>query len=78
MTVPLCQLPAGSRGRVQALAGDAGFCQRVRELGFGEHALVLKISGRGPFVCQVNGTRFALSHDVAAQIVVTPIGPRFL
>lgn len=62
-------------GRVHTLSGDAGFCQRVRELGFGESALVTKVSGRGPFVCQVNGTRFALGHDVAAQILVLPLSP---
>ena len=73
MLVPLCQLPRGNVGRVHALSGDAGFCQRVRELGFGEAALVTKISGSGPFVCQVNGTRFALGHDVAAQIMVRPL-----
>ena len=73
MILPLCQLPPGRIGRVHSLCGDAGFNQRVREMGFGESALVTKISGCGPFVCQVNGTRFALGHDVAAQIVVRPL-----
>ena len=48
--IPLCQLPAGALGRVCALTGDAEFCQRVRELGFGESAFITKISGTGPFV----------------------------
>src|SRR5688572_27555156 len=34
--LPLCQLPAGSMGRVRELTGDFDFCQRVREMGFGE------------------------------------------
>jgi ferrous iron transport protein A len=73
MTLPLCQLPIGAVGRVQTLTGDADFCQRVRELGFAESTLVTKIGGRGPFVCQVNGARLALSHGAAALIQVAPL-----
>jgi ferrous iron transport protein A len=72
LTMPLCQLPAGSAGRVQALKGAAELCQRLRELGFGESAVVTKIGGSGPFLCMVNGARLALGHSVAAQILVTP------
>src|SRR3954471_21897299 len=75
-TLPLCQLPAGSIGRVRELTGDLGFCQRVREMGFGESAYVTKIGGSGPFLCQVNGTRIALSHAAAMRIVVDPVGSR--
>ena len=74
--LPLCQLPAGSSGRVCALNGEAAFCQRVREMGFGERAFVTKIGGRGPFICVVNGCRLALSHDAAAAILVEPSGLR--
>jgi ferrous iron transport protein A len=74
MMLPLCQLPIGMTGRVHALTGDSDFCQRVRELGFGEFSLVKKLAGVGPFVCQVNGgARIALGHGVAAQIVVAPL-----
>jgi ferrous iron transport protein A len=71
--LPLCQLPAGAVGRVRELSGDASFCQRVREMGFGESAFVTKISGRGPFVCQINDTRIALSHGAARNILVEQI-----
>ena len=74
--LPLCQLPAGETGRVRELDGNANFCQRVRELGFGESALVTKIGGGGPFVCAVNGTRIALSHAAAQGILVEPFGRR--
>jgi ferrous iron transport protein A len=70
--LPLCQLPAGESGRVRAVTGEAAFCQRVREMGFGERAFVTKIGGRGPFICMVNGCRLALSHDAAAAILVEP------
>lgn len=71
--LPLCQLPAGETGRVRELEGNAHFCQRVRELGFGESAMVTKIGGGGPFVCAVNGCRIALSHDAARRILVEPL-----
>ena len=67
---PLCQLPAGSTGRVCELTGDASFCQRVREMGFGEAALVTKISGTTTSLCLVNGTRIALNHRAAMNILV--------
>ena len=68
--LPLCQLPAGAMGRVRELSGDFDFCQRVREMGFGELAFVKKVGGRGPFICQINGTRIALSHNAAMCILV--------
>lgn len=67
---PLCQLPAGSTGRVCELTGDDGFCQRVREMGFGEAALVTKISGTTTSLCLVNDTRIALNHRAAMSILV--------
>jgi ferrous iron transport protein A len=75
-SLPLCQLPAGAVGRVRQLTGDTGFCQRVREMGFGESACVRKIGGSGPFICQVNGTRIALSHSAAMCIIVEELGRR--
>jgi ferrous iron transport protein A len=71
---PLCQLPAGASARVCELQGDEDFCQRLREIGFGEAALVMKISGRTTSLCQVNGTRIALSHNAAMNILVERIG----
>ncbi len=75
--LPLCQLPAGGMGRVHALTGDAQFCQRVREMGFGEAAVITKVSGTETILCQVNGTRIALSHGAARQIRVAPIAAIF-
>lgn len=74
--LPLCQLPAGAMGRVRELKGNSDFCQRVREMGFGESACVTKIGGAGPFICQVNGTRIALSHGAAMHILVEQLNRR--
>ena len=73
--VQLCQLPAGTTGRVCQLTGDESFCQRVREMGFGEAALVTKISGFSTSLCLVNGTRIALNHRAAMNILVEPLPP---
>ena len=67
---PLCQLAAGSTGRICSLTGDENFCQRLREMGFGEAALVTKISGSTTSLCQINGTRIALSHGAAMNVLV--------
>ena len=74
--LPLCQLPAGAIGRVRELSGNTDFCQRVREMGFGESAFVTKVGGNGPFICQVNGTRIALSHTAAMCILVEQLSRR--
>lgn len=72
--VPLCQLPAGASGRVYELAGEGAFRERIRELGLGESTVVTKVSGQSPVICRINGTRIALSHGAASQILVEPFG----
>lgn len=67
---PLCQLAAGATGRICSLTGDENFCQRLREMGFGEAALVTKISGTTTSLCQINGTRIALSHGAAMNVLI--------
>lgn len=70
---PLCQLAPGATARVCELSGDEGFRHRVREMGFGEAALVTKISGSTTSLCLVNGTRLALNHHAAMSILVEPL-----
>jgi ferrous iron transport protein A len=67
---PLCQLAVGATGRICVINGDDSFIQRLREMGFGEAALITKISGQTTSLCQVNGTRIALNHDAAKSILV--------
>jgi len=75
-TVPLCQLPARAMGKIRELRGDAEFCQRIREMGFGEASYVTKVAGTRTVLCQLNGMRIALSHDAASQIIVEYAGGR--
>jgi len=71
---PLCQLPPRATGRVRELRGDSDFCQRIREMGFGESTRVTKISGTETILCQIDGIRIALSHGAARQILVERVG----
>ncbi|MFM8653354.1 MAG: ferrous iron transport protein A, partial [Verrucomicrobiota bacterium] len=48
-------------------------CQRLREMGFCENALVKKIRGGADLVCWVCGTRVALSARLARQILVETV-----
>ncbi len=69
----LTELPPGAAGRVCALSGAAEVCQRLREMGFCESAVIEKISGRSTLLCQVCGMRVALGEGVARHITVEVI-----
>ncbi len=69
----LSELPEGTQGRVAELNGKVDFCQRLREMGFCESSVIQKIAGRSMLICQLCGTRVALSDQAARQIVVEPL-----
>jgi ferrous iron transport protein A len=66
----LTDLPVGSSGRVHALRGEPGFCARLRELGFCESAVIEKVAGQKNVICQLCGTRIALSDRAAKHVLV--------
>ena len=66
----LTQLPDGAAGRVCELSGKAEVCQRLREMGFCESAVISKVSGQRTLLCDLCGTRIALSDRAAQHIVV--------
>lgn len=69
----LSELPAGTQGRVAELNGHGDFCQRLREMGFCESSVIQKIAGKNMLICQLCGTRIALSDRAAQQIMVEPV-----
>jgi len=71
--LPLTDLPTGTQGRVAELNGHVDFCQRLREMGFCESSVIQKIAGKSMLICQLCGTRVALSDRAARQIVVEPL-----
>jgi ferrous iron transport protein A len=66
----LTEMPVGSAGRVCEITGQTDVCQRLREMGFCESAVIEKISGQRTLLCQLCGTRIALSDRAAQHIVV--------
>ena len=72
-TVDLTQVGAGREVRVSRLECAPGTCQRLREMGFCENAVVKKIRGGADLVCWVCGTRVALSARLARQILVETV-----
>jgi ferrous iron transport protein A len=71
--LPLTELPAGVPGRVAELSGQKDFCQRLREMGFCESSIIQRIAGKDMLICQLCGTRVALSDRAAQLIMVEPI-----
>jgi len=69
-SLDLTQVSSGDEVRVRHLACSPTTCQRLREMGFCENALVTKIRGGADLVCWVCGTRVALSARLAKQILV--------
>jgi len=72
--IPLSRLPAGTEARVLRLDGQAEVCQRLREIGFCESAIVSRVGSEHTLVCQVCGTRVALHQVLGEQIQVEPLG----
>lgn len=56
------------------LGGKEEVNHRLRELGFCEAAMVKKISGQTTVMCEVCGTKLALSAELAKLIHVQPLG----
>lgn len=73
-TIPLSRLPAGTEARVHRLDGEGAVCQRLREIGFCESAIVSRVAGKHALVCQVCGTRIALHQAFGDRIHVEPVG----
>ena len=66
----LTDLPVGAAGRVTELDGQPELCQRLREMGFCESAVIEKIAGARTLICQLCNTRIALSERAAEHIMV--------
>lgn len=73
VAIPLSSLPTGREARVLRLDGQGEVCQRLREIGFCESAVISRIAGVHTLVCQVCGTRVAVNHLLAQQIHVEPL-----
>lgn len=72
--VPLCSLPAGSRGRIVCpMAGRELRC-RLCSMGLmpGLEVEILS-NGSGPVILNVKGSRIIIGHGMATKILVRPV-----
>jgi ferrous iron transport protein A len=67
----LSQAAVGCDFQVKQLEGPA--CKQLREIGFCEEMRVRKVSNGRNLICAVCGTRLALSHELAEQVLVTAV-----
>lgn len=72
-TLPLCLLAPGMQAEIFRLGGQEAINHRLRELGFCEAAKVKKISGKTTVMCEVCGTKLAISKELAQLIHVQPV-----
>lgn len=71
LITPLSEAKPGPILSVERLEGSESICRRLREVGFCEKAEIRLLSRGGQMICNVCGTRLALSRQLAKKIWVT-------
>jgi ferrous iron transport protein A len=71
--IPLKDLRIGEKGRIAGLEGEHEDCQRLREMGFCESAVITRVSGERVMMCKVCGTKIALNEALGKKIRVERI-----
>lgn len=67
----LSEVETGRDFLINGLEGPSS--DRLRDLGFREDVRVRKLSNGRNLVCSVSGTRLAISKELAAQVIVSPV-----
>lgn len=66
----LCDVCDGESVNIVCLKGDAGDCQRLREMGFCESARVEKVAENGALICKICDSKVVVSEALAKNIIV--------
>ena len=66
----LSEASTGQRLKIECIHGDEATCQRLREMGFCESAIVEKIADSGALICKVCDSKVAISKKLADNIIV--------
>jgi ferrous iron transport protein A len=66
----LTNIEVGQSVTIKCLRADAGVCQRLREMGFCESAVVKKIADNGALICKVCDAKVVISKKLASNIIV--------
>ena len=70
----LSEIPVGRFVQIRELLSDPDICNRLREMGFCENAVVrLVVNGEGHLICEVCNTRIGLNHSIAQDIIVASV-----
>ena len=69
--ISLREASAGGTFRIEALSGASS--ERLREIGLCESMEVSKVSNGRNLICSVCGTRLAVSKELAAEVMVSPV-----
>jgi ferrous iron transport protein A len=69
----LSEVENGESVRIQCLRGEEGVCQRLREMGFCESAMVEKIADSGALICKVCDGKVVISKQLAENIIVKDV-----
>ena len=72
----MTQLRPGMACRVKELAASPELAHRLRELGFCEEQPIRVLSQSANLICQVCNVRLGISAELAASILVEPLGGR--
>ena len=68
--ITLKDVSLGEPVSITCLQGETGVCQRLREMGFCESAVVKKVADSGALICQVANTKVVISKRLANNIIV--------
>ena len=71
--VALNSAKPGTSVRVKRLQGQPELCQRLREMGFCENAVIRCLQTGAACVCVIQHSRVGLSGQLAGQILVEPV-----
>ena len=66
----LSDVPTGENVRIECLRGEAGVCQRLREMGFCESSVVVKLAQSGSLICKVCDAKVIISKELGENIIV--------
>lgn len=69
----LTQVDIGQTVLIKHLQGEPAVCQRLREMGFCEKAIVKKMADSGALICKVCDTKIIISKELAENIIVSHV-----
>jgi ferrous iron transport protein A len=69
----LKDVEVGASVAIECLRGEQAACQRLREMGFCESAIVQKIADNGALICKVCDAKLVISKKLAENIIVKDV-----